>query len=565
LIRPLFRWEDPVVKRLACLPLFLSLRLAALRRLSLGSRPSSLAVCLLVALSAAPARGQTTGIRELRADQVKPAFSVEPVVQRLSARRGQLVPFKFRLTSLARQTTIDIRPVAMRQELSGSIQPDADNPPPKEVTLTSATRLELLEDADTAIEGTIRVPTTNSPFHTFGILVTDFGRKLDGAQPRDAAASQVAIEFVTRYLLRIDLDIDGVRPTDAGKLLLEAGELIEADGRPLARVTVVNPTESPLEFELACRLLSPGDGSAGRGFPLHMPIRGNLDPPDRYVARILPGARIRLEEFVPGTVFPGAQELEATISAAKRQWQTLRFPVVVDPTAFPAQAALVAQLAPGVSVAPAQIELSTRRGGARFLPVTVTNSSTEQVDVTLAALGPDGSATQMFSVRPETFSLAPGGSRKVLATLGSDRSAAVDLYGTLLVQSRSASGAASGETRLTAALTVGDSAKPELKLGDLGWRTDGSVPAIILPVTNIGSRHAALEGKLALTEIDSGVRHEFSAGFGRWLLPGATEPLAFRISRKVPSGRYELKLHVRAGEGLPTLELKTLIEFADGP
>lgn len=504
-------------------------------------------------------------IRELREAEVKPAFSVEPVVQRLEGRRGQLLPFQFDLTSLSRTTTIEIRPVAMAQDLSGAIRPDTDSPPPTEITLTSPTRLELTEDTKTQIIGNIRIPSTNSPFHTFGILVTDYGRKLDANSPEaPASESRMLIEFVTRYLLRIDIDVTGVRPTDAGKLILEAGELREFDGYPQARIDVVNPTESPQEFEIECRLLSPLDANPSKSFPLGMPVRNAMPAPERHQARILPGARVRMQEFIPVTVFPGPYELEATLVSSRRKWNTVRFPVLVEDGSFPAQSALVAQVAPGVSASPAQIELSTLGGGARFLAVTINNTSAEPADFTLAARDLNGQPVDWFAVRPETFSLQPGGSRKVLVTLGSNRPTDADRQGALAVESRTASGASSGTADLTTALLVTPPPQPNVQLGDLAWHVDGNLPAIIVPVTNAGSRHVALAGRMTLTEIETGMRHEFTGGYGRWLLPGASDAVKFRMTQKVPSGRYELKILIKTGEEHPTLELKTLVELSEG-
>ena len=524
---------------------------------------SALTVLLvLITARSAPAQPQT--FRELTAEQVKPAFSIEPVVQRLEGRRGQLLPFKFDLTSLARTTTIDILPVAMAQDLSGAIRPDTDNPPPSEISITTPSRLDLVEDTETTIEGTVRVPVTNSSFHAFGILVTDYGRKIDATSPQTQADEpRMAIQFVTRYLLRVEIDVANVRPTDVGKLILESGELREHRGYPQARVTIVNPTESPLEFQLECRLLSSLDPSGKETFKLSMPVRGSLPPPKLYEARILPGARVRMEQYVPHAVFSGPYELEATVTAARRKWTTVRFPVLAEDGAFPGQAASVAQIAPGVSASPAQLELSTLRGGKRFLAVTLNNTAQVATDFSLAAVTLDGEPADWFAVRPESFTLQAGGNRKVLVTVGRNRPTDADQYGHVLVQSRSADGTADGTGRLLTALTVVDPTPPNLQLGDLAWQVDGNLPAIVLPVTNAGDQHVPLDGKLTLTDIESGTRHEFTGGYGRWLLPGLSDSIRFRITRKVPGGKYELKILVKQGEDQPTLELKTLVEMSE--
>ncbi|MEZ6067298.1 MAG: hypothetical protein R3B90_16700 [Planctomycetaceae bacterium] len=504
------------------------------------------------------------GFRELRVDEVKPAFSVEPVVQRLRARRGQLLTFDFELTSLARTTTIEIRPVAMSQELTGAIGPDLDSPPPAELQITSPSRIELVQDAQLKIEGTLRVPTAESPFHTYGILVTDYGRDLkttEAAPPPDA--SRATLQFVTRYLLRIDVEVDGVRPASVGKMELESAELIETLGYPQVRVNVVNVTQSPLEFGLECRLLSETDASLSKAFSLNMPVRSNFEPPDRYLARILPGARIHMEGFVPVALYPGPYELEVTILADRRRWKTVRFPVFVGDNAFPGLATQVASIAQGISASPAQIELSTLRGGNRYQAVTLTNNSANPVEFALNTTDINADTSASLSVRPESLTLQPGGSRKVLVTLGRERPEAANEYGRLTIKARSASGADLGATQLATAVVTLEPSEPNVELGALAWKVDGDLPAIVVPVTNHGDRHIPIDGLLTLTDIDSGNRYEFSGGYGEWLLPGASDELAFRINRPIPSARYELKIIVRQGEGQPTQELKSLIELAD--
>jgi hypothetical protein len=534
-------------------------------------RHPAIITTLIVALSSGllraqePPRAPDPGFRELRVDEVKPAFSIEPVVQRLQGRRGQLLSFKFDVTSLARTTTIEILPVAMTQELSGAIGPDTENPPPVELQISTPSRIELVQDAEITIEGTIRLPATESPYHTYGILVTDFGRDLDAtevAPPPDAP--QATLEFVTRYLLRIDIEVDGVRPANVGKLVIESADLKEVQGYPLARIVIVNPTDGPLEFGGECKLISPADAGQLRSFPLHMPVRENMEPPDRYLARILPGARIHLEEFVPTALFPGPYELEVSLLADRRRWNTLKFPVLVEDTAFPGLATQVAPIGTGLSASPAQIELSTLRGGKRHVAVTLTNTSSTEATFNLAAVDGDDNPLPWVNVRPDSLTLLPGGSRKVLLTLASERPSGANIYGRLRIAATSAGGAALGQTELLTVISVSEPPVPQLQLGALGWKVDGDVPAIVLPVTNPGTAHVPLAGRLSLTDIERGSRYEFSAGYGRWLLPGATGELRFRITESVPSARYELRVVVRQGDAAEALELKSIVEFSSG-
>ena len=108
---------------------------------------------LLAAIIATHCSAQTGGFRqklELRPD-VKPAFQVTPMTQRLEAPRGKLVPFEFAIESVDRITTVNVQPVALRQDPNGTILPDTDSLAPDNVQLLSETQMVLADNDSKAI------------------------------------------------------------------------------------------------------------------------------------------------------------------------------------------------------------------------------------------------------------------------------------------------------------------------------------------------------------------------------------------------------------------------------
>ncbi|MCA9080339.1 MAG: hypothetical protein KDA58_07250 [Planctomycetaceae bacterium] len=521
-------------------------------------------ICTITLICAAHDTAQAQSIRSLELEEAKPAFQVEPVVQRLTGRRGQQLPFEFELTSLVRSTNVEVRAVAMMQEESGAILPDDQSPPPTAIRLLSPPRMTLAEDASETIRGTIQIPPTNSPFHLFGILVTDFGTKLPDAnrQPTTDGA-ELKVEFVTRYLLRIEIDVDGVRPTDISKLVLESAELRDLQGYPQLSLLVTNPTEAPFEFEIECELHSPVAPADQRSFQLGMPVRAALAPPEKYVARILPGAKIRMQEIVPFALFPGPYKLETKLVAQRRKWHAVEFDLNAAERGYPGQEAMVRQLGPGLSAAPVQMELSLQSGGARFVSTTLANNSAEPVTFTLEPRDLAGHPADWFTVRPASIELQPGSSRKVLVSASSGRTLDGDLYGQLIVNAQSESGTIQQTTPLDVLLVSRQTGEPKLEVGSLAWGdVDGSA-AVILPVTNSGNRHAQLEARMSLINNETGRKFDFAAGHGKWLLPAASRDLIFPVTQRLPPGGYELKIQMRAAVDAPVMQLKTAVEIGE--
>lgn len=85
-------------------------------------------------------------------------------------------------------------------------------------------------------------------------------------------------------------------------------------------------------------------------------------------------------------------------------------------------------------------------------------------------------------------------------------------------------------------------------------------PAVILPLKNKGSVHFPLNARMTLSDAE-GHRVRFVAGYGRWLLPGDSTELRFRMKDAIPAGRYTLRIQIDTKEGLAPVEITTPVEL----
>jgi hypothetical protein len=507
--------------------------------------------CVLLGLTSLAA-AQVPLPRQVQA-QVKPAFRISPMVHRFEAPRGKLLSFEFQVESLQRPTSLRIRPVALRQQENGVIMPLEDAPAPDVVRLLTPSAVELDPSEKFVIRGRIQVPRTKSAFHSYGVLVKDLGRPVSDRAYREPGKPRVGINFVTQYLLRCDISVIGTTNDEVRRLQITAGEIVDVAGRPQARVWVSNPTDSFLEFGVRCRIAAPESQSRRKPFPLILPVRERLEGPERYVARILPGSRVRLQEFLPEPIFPGAYDLEIELHSQGRRQLEARFPIVVGSDDFPAQRVEVLPLTSEVSVQPAQIELSLRQRGRRYLAVTLVNDSPEDVEVRLDAQDRGGSAAEWLLVRPAAFTLSSRSSRKALVLIGPARDFPGNCYGRLNVSLQLANGDRKQQSVPVALLGRGTD-EPKLSAGRLMWQAEGPRQGFVVDVVNQGNVHLPLHGNLLLTS-ERGQSVELLAGFGRWLLPGQSDQLTFRLPRPLPPGTYRCRGALDLGEGRDPLTL----------
>jgi hypothetical protein len=524
---------------------------------------------LLLAVAAARAQREPPPV-ESKGDikfsrYVEYAFRVDPMVHRLEARRGSVLPVVFQIIAKDFPTAVVVKTVALRQQENGVIMPDEDVAPPGPLFIENPGEYSIEPGKTIDIRGEVRLPfASDANFHSYGLLVKDLGRKLETGPANAGNPDQpkVGVKFVTQYLCRADVKVLGVRGESIGKVKLESGELIEKDGRPMARVWVHNPTDAALEFQMRCVISNPEVGAKRRPFPLVMPIRHSLEEPERLTARILPGSRLRMEDMVPFPVFPGEYTLDVEVLDGSRTATSAQFQVAVEGSPFPAQDASVVQVAPGVTVSPSQIELSLRRGGDRYVPLTVTNESPQTIDVQLAPQAQGEGPFDWLVARPDALRLTPGQTRRALVLLGPNRDDQMHRYAILGARVARESGEVLGEQSLQVALVGRNDAAPKLEVAKIQWDPTGAQPAFMVPVTNSGGLHLPLRGELLLTPEKGTPEHAY-AGHGRWLLPGKSDQLRFPLSAPLQPGLYELSLKIETGDHAAPFEFREVLKLSE--
>jgi hypothetical protein len=501
-------------------------------------------------LAAQPSRKEPIRLQQ----DVKPAFRVKPIVHRFEARRGTTIPFEFELESIKRATSVRIRTVAMTQDHDGTIIPDTETPPPDNITLLSAAAIDLEDNQTTILRGRVKVPFSDSKFHSFGILVTDLGKIVGTRTVRGVNNEErrVGVRFVTRYLLRCDIEVSGARGGNIKALQIDSCELFEVDGNAHARVWLENPTDSPFEFQLRSRLARPNHGSRQRSFYLAMPVRHNTEPPERWTIRLLPGARVRVSERLPEAVFPGEYEMQVELVTKGRTRIRKEFPVSIQSGDFPGQDATIVQVARDITVTPAQVELSLQRGGKRYVPLEVANTSRQKINVILRGLSATGEALDWLTIRPTEISLTPGAKRKVLVSMTSAKGVELHSYGAIRVSAKAEEGKAIGQFDVTVGLLARSEQMPNIELGELEWDGKSDPPAFVVEVGNTGAMHFPMDASLNILNA-FGRPVTLQAGYGQWLLPGQSSQLRFPTKFAPPAAEYQYKLELNhADNATPT-------------
>lgn len=479
---------------------------------------------------------------------VEPSFRIEPIVRRLEAKRGEVVPFSFTVESTGREIRGEMLPIALRQEEVGTVTLDESAPAPEALRITSPRQFTAAPGKPFAIEGELHVPQGNARFYSFGILVRDGGQKTDFQNPGGTDGkprTQANVRFVTQYLLRCDVEVSNASGDELRSLRLSKANVIERDGMPWAQAYVENTTASTFEFRVTARFANPSSGST-RPFPLIVPTRAGLDEPERTLVRLLPRGRIRVESPLGMPLLPGEHALQLALASARETVQIPAAKVRVDQGQFPAQDVQVAQLGEQLSISPAQIELGQIKGGHRTVALTVQNRSDNPMSVHLKSSSLEGEPLRGLQLATPDFSLAPGRTRKISLLLHSQKDLTAPVYGYLQVESQDPAGAAT-IAKLPVAMLYGQHAKSKLAISELALRTGEPPRTFTFAATNQGSAFTPIHAQLAIAD-EQGNTVRLTAGYGRWLQPGETREVQFRLANPLSPGAYQVKLAVQAHE-----------------
>ncbi len=497
-------------------------------------------------------------------DQVRPAFIIDPIVNRIEARRAKVVDVEFGITGDGTASNLEIQPVALSQDENGTIFANTKVPAPKDLEILTPLAVQLKPNEKFVIRGRLRVPDVQSTFHTFGVLVRDAGQLKSQPNPEKAEGPRVAIRFVTQYLLRCDVTVQGVRSENVAKLKIDSAELVEVDGVPVARVYVVNPTEGPIEFGLRTQIRQSEESESRPTFPLGMPVRANLDEPEKYIGRILPGARIRMVSPLNSPIFPGQYYMESSLLGDNHVVSKAGFPIVVQDGDYPAQGIATVQAAPGLLASPSQIELSLQRGGSRAQVLNFENTGSTPLDIEVIAEGLDGTPVDWAGVRPNTVALAKGASRKVSVTLTASGDPNAHKYARLRVKTTPLGGTTTDSIPVTVAALGRSTAQPTLTAGNLVWDTEHGAAAFVVDVKNTGDRHMPVEAKLILGDTE-GHPTEIRGGFGVWVLPGQSGPIRFKPPKSLPTGKYTARLIIPNFAGQEPIDQRLEFDYPGAP
>ncbi|MFG0291439.1 MAG: hypothetical protein ACF8CQ_24960 [Rhodopirellula sp. JB044] len=502
-----------------------------------------------------PSGAAAAGKRISLTRRVEPSFRVEPVVHRFRGRRGEVIPFSFEIASTGKVMNVDIRAVSLRQEETGIILHDENSRPMGGVRFTSPKTFQLRPGEKFQIEGEVTVPLNKTNYVSFGILVRDGGQISDGSkEPLESGKTRAAIRFVTQYVLRVDIETGAQDVGDMNRLHFDRGELISREGLPYVRAYLNNPTDDALECDVRAQLTG-GDASAWSPVRLNMPSRSELKDDSRYLVRIMPRSRLRLEGPVDGVIPRGDYELNLRLSNGRRAMVQAAFPARVNSNSFRGLSALVATLDEGVTIEPSQIELGRVADADRMTTLQFSNRGQEPKSVRLIAKDQSGEPLDGVMLSSKTFVLKPGRSKTVRAMLRG-RAEAAHEWGTLEVSCEES------ESTKQLPLALIHEQRPEIKLtaGEMQWAQLPTGNAFTMKIQNDGEGYAPLFAQLNLAA-EQGHPIKMSDGFGAWLTPGQSRELQFMVPESLQPGPYQIKLDVRSANETVVAERTLMLEI----
>lgn len=507
-----------------------------------------LMICFLVCTwSASVATAQLPRSVQVR-ETFEPTFHIEPLVQRLSGRRGSVQPFEFEVEATNRDTEVDVALVTLRQEITGQVVHDEARELSGSIQLLNPGRSKLPRNSPLKIAGLVRVPQGDANFYSFGILVRDIGNapppppKLDiNGKPITSAG----VHFITQYVLRVDLEIEGARGDNASELSIEDAKLTTSKGLPKVSVVIRNPSDTAFEYQVKSRLRSPQSPNL-KPIRMTMPIRFAMETDERYLGRVLPKSSVRMEEFVSEPLMTGQYQMEVDLLMHDRVVKQRTFTISADANDFPAQQAMLSRAGEDLYAAPVYLEFSQLRGGQRRLTMEFSNTSDKPREMELEAQTERGTTMPGVSMAPSTFTLPPRGKRKVSITMHGKKDIQQPIeYGFIIVKNKTDDRGFTESGRMPVALHFAATPDPQLEMDTVRW-FEGEPGSFRTRVSNRGSFHAVLDAQLTI-EAETGQRMQIPAGFGRWIMPGQDVELEFRPESILPPGNYRLTTELQNG------------------
>lgn len=502
--------------------------------------------------------------------RVEHAFRIEPVVQRFKARRGEVIPFTFQVTSTGKTMQVDVSPVQLRQEETGIILHDEHSPPMDGVRFSTPTRFTLNAGETVELKGTVTVPLTKTNYLSFGLLVRDHGViKENETTDAPAAATQASIRYVTQYVLRVDIETGVVDTSGMDQLVLENATIISKDGMPYVQAYVHNPSDFALECRVRSELAqSNTSGTRHRStldpVSLFMPARANLNDDDKYLVRMMPHARLRLEAPLETTFINGAYDLSLQVSNGRRTMKERVFQQNLMADRFRALDTKIASLGPGVTLEPAQIELGRVEGTQRMITLQVSNHSESDQQIHLVPRDHLGDPIQRLMLSKSKFEIAAGRTKTIRAMLRGKSDLSAE-WGTLDVIRRDLDSPNEVASAAALPLELVHAERPALQVeaGPLQWANLTAGKGFVMELSNHGQGYAPIHAELLLGRDDGSRPHRMLDGFGRWLAPGQKRELQFFVPDDLVAGKYQVRLQVRSRENVTLKEQVVVLQITD--
>jgi hypothetical protein len=481
-------------------------------------------------------------------ESFSPTFAIEPLSHRLSGRENEVLPFAFKIEPKNKDAEVEVSTIGLRQELTGQILYEENSGQADLVQLLTPNKFTAKANVATTIEGVVKIPRGTGKYHSIGIMVKDIGKGPElptRTNPDGTPATTAGVRFVTQYLLRLDLVSESARGDSGNKLTVESVKMVPFEGRPRLQAIIANPSGSPFEFEVRARIRkSPSDRSS-KPLRLVMPAKVSVQDESRYNSRILSESRIRMEELLPEAIAAGRYYVDFELSVDGQIVHRKTESIQVNAADFPAQEVLIAQVGESLQVSPAQLELSQLRGGTRRATIQLTNNGQDAKTIHLKAMTSDGLENSSVMMQPTEVQLAPGSNRKVSLTLRSQPTGdKIADYGSIQVESKSDKQDFTASHTLPLAILLKKLEPTKITLSPLVWDPVAEYPGFNTTVQNLGTTHLPLQARLTIFD-SKGRPTVIPSGFGKWLMPGKSSKLEFRLEGTLPPDEYVLRCELQ--------------------
>lgn len=491
---------------------------------------------------------------------VSPGFAMNTLVREVTGRVGGQATFRFSLRSLGGTKRIQTRVVRLTQKTDGSITLDPEAESPDEVTIDTPSEVEVSADDPVSIEGTIDVTQDGGAERYYGVIVKDLGRPVDVQtqnQSTDEDGRSIRINYVTRYLLRVELTVSGAPPPNYNNLEVNNLGLRSRDGRAFVTALLQNNSNTVHEVRVRAALKQKEGRLLGRPFFLELPISSGDPAPERYEVNVIPGAEVRVERQVPEPVFSGEYKLSVEVRDRAQTLLESEEDVTVESGQFPAQDQVVSRIVRDIRVSPSHVQFSRRPEGNRVQSLSFENRSDQSVQVSVEAFRrADGEdPLSWLTIRPDSFQLGEGKRQDLFLSASTQGVESGHQYGFLDVSVEPTETTAGGSMNVPVSFLGRDEIDLKHEIGELRPESHNNQPVIEVPVTNKSNVHFEVRAEAEIKNPFGGTT-SLKGGFGRWILPGETERVRFQLDKIPPSGEYPVNISLRLGHGKDPIEVE---------